>query len=144
MRLFNLTLLFVTLFSTALTIDWQQWLTREGSTSQGVLTLTAGFALYSPYVVQNVYGNCWKNQDGGRVFIYSFQCAKAVGRAIAEIAVGLKGLGYATGWYKRDEISIVEEDMTDFFGNSAIYVNVSRQLDYNSLSEIAVRGAMKS
>lgn len=85
-----------------------------------VSTIDQQDSLYIYWDYSVIYGNCWRYQDGGRLFIYSLQCAKAVGRYTAEITVGRKGLGYAIGWYKRDELPIKEEDISDFFGGSAI------------------------
>lgn len=113
-------------------VDFNAWMTTPTTTARALLALTAGVALLSPPVVHGVYTNCWRNEGNGRKFIYEYQCAVAVSRAVAAFAVGSMGLGYATGWYKREPHEVNYVKTTDMNGNLVYHVDLSHPLSKRS------------
>lgn len=87
------------------TIDVTQWLTGKLSATQGLCVLTAGVGVWSPTVGFNVYDNCWKNQNGGRVFIFGFQCARALGQAWTATFLNVAALSFISGWFKHEDLN---------------------------------------
>ena len=109
-------------------IDFQLWVLTPTSTVQGILSLLAGVGFFAPGIVENVYNNCWRQQNDGRAFIFSFQCSKAVGWASAAFSIGAKGFGYSTGWYGLKEHGGNYVATTDADGTLFYHVDLSHPL----------------
>lgn len=98
-------LLFLFLLLTSNALDWKQWVTTPGTTTQGVMVMTGAVAYWAPRAVGSVYGNCFRYDENQKVsrWIGGQQCADAIGTQALIFGIGLSALGQATGWYKRDD-----------------------------------------
>ncbi|CAH6722723.1 hypothetical protein CLIB1444_10S04918 [[Candida] jaroonii] len=80
-------------------INWTTFVDLHISTTQGLLVLTAVVAQGSP-VYLNIWRRCRDHFKGGNPF--DDQCFEMITSEIAKLSLTLAGLGYITGWYKRD------------------------------------------
>lgn len=109
-------------------IDFLLWILTPASTAQGILSLIAGVGFFAPVIVEDVYTNCWRQQNGGQGFIFSFQCSKAVGRASAAFLIGAKGFGYSTGWYGLEEHGVNYVATTNADGTLLYHIDLTHPL----------------
>lgn len=114
------------LISLSLCIDWEQWLTTDMMFDgfNTILVATSAVSVWAPVAVADVLNNCWKNEENRpfpnqinnaqdalkklrATWISNVNCAKAVGRQVGALALGIAGLRYIAGMNKHEEHDVI-------------------------------------